>query len=88
MGVGTTMLSIGGLNFPTVWGWGGGGWPLVVREYSSIQGLNRRGGYAGQGGNGGWEFILTLTQNVFLLCGRNRSWAGADPGGGGAFQKG
>ena len=32
-------------------------------------------------GKGGWEFIPILTQNVGLLCGRNRLWG--EGGGGG-----
>ena len=42
-----------------------------------------RRGYAGQGGMGGWEFIPILTQNVGLLCGRNRLWGEGGGGGGG-----
>ena len=44
-----------------------------------------RRGYAGQGGMGGWELIAILTQNVGLLCGRNRLWG---EGGGGGGQRG
>ena len=41
-----------------------------------------RRGYTGQGGMGGSEFIPILTQNVGLLCGRNRLWG---EGGGGVW---
>ena len=79
MGVATTMLSIGGLNFPAVWGW-----PRVARGYRSrltvvSRGLIGGADTPGKGGMGGWELIPILTQNVGLLCGRNQSW-----GGGGA----
>ena len=91
MGVGNTMLSIGGLNLPAVCGvCVGGGGPLhgslalVARVYcSNITGVSRGliGGYTGQGGNGGREFIPILTQNLGLQCGRNRLW-GEGRGGG------
>ena len=49
---------------------------LTVVSRGSIGGADT----PGKGGMGGWEFIPILTQNVGLLCGRNRSWG---EGGGG-----
>ena len=65
------MLSKGGLNFPAVCVWGGGGWPLVGRVYRSRLTVVSRGLVGGEDNR---ELIPILTQNLGLRCGRNRLW--------------
>ena len=58
----------------------------MARGYSSRLTVVSRGSIGGadtpgKGGMGGWEFITILTQNVGLLCGRNRFfWGGGTEG--------